>query len=327
MKIRKLGGCGLAVAEMGLGRGSATTDFGERDEQAEIDTARRAIDLGVTLLDSSDAYGKGKHERIIAAAIKGRRDQVVVCSKFGNIDVPGGGKAYNGTPDYVRAACDASLARLGVDVIDLYYLHRIDPDVPIEDTVGAMAGLVKAGKVRYLGLCEAGAQTLERACAVHPISALQTEYSLWSREVEADILPACRRLGIGFVPYSPLGRGLLTGRIRKPEDIAPHDRRRIHPRFHAGNLERNLELLAPLERVAQAHAATAAQIALAWLLGRGDDIVPIPGTKQIRYLEQNVAAAAIDLAAAERQLLDDAFRPGAGAGERYPRGYFKTLGA
>jgi aryl-alcohol dehydrogenase-like predicted oxidoreductase len=264
---------------------------------------------------------------MLGRALVGRRDQVVVCSKFGNIDKPDGSKAYNGRPEYVRSACDASLAQLGIDAIDLYYLHRIDPDVPIEETVGAMAGLVKAGKVRYLGLSEAGPKSLERAMKVHPIAALQTEYSLWARDVEAEVLPACRRLGIGFVAYSPLGRGLLTGNIRKIEDIAPHDIRRKQPRFRPGNFERNLELVKSIEAIAAKRKATPAQVALAWLLSRGDDVFPIPGTKQQKWLEQNVAAADLALDPKEIETLSSAFRPGARAGDRYDPGYFVTLGA
>jgi aryl-alcohol dehydrogenase-like predicted oxidoreductase len=250
-----------------------------------------------------------------------------VCSKFGNIDRPDGSKAYNGRPEYVRSACDASLKQLGVDWIDLYYLHRIDPDVPVEETVGAMAGLVKAGKVRYLGLSEAGPKSLERASRIHPIAALQTEYSLWARDVEAEILPACRKLGIGFVAYSPLGRGLLTGNIRRIEDIAPHDIRRKQPRFRAGNFERNLELVKAIEAIAAKRKAAAAQVALAWLLSRGEDVFPIPGTKQEKWLEQNVAAVDLPLDASEIDALSSAFAPGARAGDRYDPGYFVTLGA
>ena len=325
MRMRTLGQ-GLQVSAIGLGMGSATTNFGEQDTEVQVATMRRALDLGVSFLDSSDAYQKGRHERLVAEAIRGRRDEVVVVSKFGNLDLPEGGKGYNGRPDYVPQACERSLRQLGVETIDLYYLHRIDPDVPVEDTVGAMSRLVEQGKVRYLGLCEAGLEPLRRAHAVHPIAALQTEYSLWERHVEREILPACRELGIGFVPYSPLGRGLLTGRVRSYDDIAPGDRRRIHPRFHPGNLERNLELLAPLERIAAAHGASGAQVALAWLLARGPDIVPIPGTKQQVFLEQNVAAVSLELSPAELCELDAAFRPGVGAGPRYPEGYFRTLG-
>jgi aryl-alcohol dehydrogenase-like predicted oxidoreductase len=327
MKMRALGKSGLVVSAIGLGPGSTTTNFGDRDDEAQIATLRRALDLGVNFFDTSDAYGGGKHERLIGQAITGRRDEVVIASKFGNLDLPGGKKGYNGRPKYVPQACDASLERLGVDHIDLYYLHRIDPEVPIEETVGAMSRLVEVGKVRYLGLCEAGPGSLRRSSSIHPITALETEYSLWSRHVEEEILPACRELGIGFVAYSPLGRGLLTGTIRKLDDIASHDRRRIHPRFHAGNLERNLELVKSIEEMASARGITPAQVALAWLLSRGDDVVPIPGTKQQRYLEQNVAAVDISLAPEDLERLGDVFRPGATAGERYPPGYFKTLGA
>ena len=326
MITRVLGKHGLVVSAIGLGQGSSTTNFGARDDAEQIATMRRALELGVTFFDTSDAYAGGHHEELIGRAIAGRRAEVVIASKFGNLDLPGGGKGYNGRPEYVPRACEASLRRLGVDVIDLYYLHRIDPDVPIEETVGAMAALVRAGKVRHLGLSEAGPESLRRASRVHPITALQTEYSLWSRHVEAEILPACRELGIGFVAYAPLGRGLLTGGIRRLDDIAPHDRRRIHPRFHAGNLERNLELVESLERFARARGVTAAQLALAWLLSRGDDIVPIPGTKRRRFLEDNAAAVELSLPAKELAALTDLFRPDAVAGERYPPGYFRTLG-
>ena len=327
MKTCQLGSSGSVVSAIGLGQGSATTNFGERNEAEQVAAIRRALDLGITFFDTADAYTRGNHERLIGQALAGRRQQAIIATKFGNLDLPGGGKGYNGRPEYVPKACEASLRRLGVDYIDLYYLHRIDSEVPVEDTVGAMAGLVEAGKVRHLGLCEAGPDSLRRASAVHPITALQTEYSLWSRHVEAEILPACRQLGIGFVAYSPLSRGLLTGNIRRPDDIAPHDRRRIHPRFHAGNLERNLELVQEVERIGAARGSSAAQVALAWLLSRGEDIVPIPGTKQRRYVEENAAAADIALSPSELETLARVFKPGAGAGERYPVGYFTTLGA
>jgi aryl-alcohol dehydrogenase-like predicted oxidoreductase len=327
MKYRKLGAHGPTVSAIGLGAGSATTHFGERDGEVQIETMRRALDLGVTFFDTADRYMKGRHEHLLGRALKGRRDQVILASKFGNFDLPGGRKGYNGKPEYVPQACEASLKNLGVDCIDLYYLHRIDPAVLLEDTVGAMARLVREGKVRWLGLSEAGPGSLERACKVHPIAALQTEYSLWARDVEAAILPACRRLGIGFVPYAPLGRGLLAGNVRSLDDIAPHDLRRLQPRFQPGNLERNLELLKPLEAIAAAHDATKAQIALAWLLTQGEDIVPIPGTKQQKWLEQNVAALKINLDQAQLDVLADTFKSGARAGERYTPGYFTTLGA
>jgi aryl-alcohol dehydrogenase-like predicted oxidoreductase len=327
MKYRKLGKNGPTVSAIGLGAGSATTNFGERDDEVQIETVHRAMDLGVTLFDTADRYMKGRHERMLGRALKGRRDKVIVCSKFGNIDNPDGTKAYNGKPEYVRAACDASLKQLGTDTIDLYYLHRIDPDVRIEDTIGAMAGLVKAGKVRWLGLSEAGPSSLKRASKIHPITALQTEYSLWARDVEDKILPACRELGIGFVAYSPLGRGLLTGNIRRIEDIAAHDIRRKQPRFRPGNFEKNLELIRPLEAIAAKRGVTPAQAALAWLLSRGEDVFPIPGTKQQKWLEQNVAAVDLALDKSEIETLSSTFKPGARAGERYDPGYFVTLGA
>jgi aryl-alcohol dehydrogenase-like predicted oxidoreductase len=327
MQQRKLGAHGPVVSAIGLGAGSTTTDFGERDDEVQIATMQRAMDLGVTFFDTADRYMKGRHEHLLGKALKGRRDKVVIASKFGNFDLPGGRKGYNGKPDYVPQACDASLKNLEVDYIDLYYLHRIDPEVPIEDTVGAMADLVHKGKVRWLGLSEAGPKSLARACKVHPITALQTEYSLWARDVEDEILPACRLLGIGFVPYAPLGRGLLTGTVRSLDDIAAHDMRRRQPRFQPGNLERNLELLKPLDAVATAHGVSKAQIALAWLLAQGDNIIPIPGTKQQKWLEQNVAATDLVLSQAELETLATTFRPGVRAGERYTPGYFTTLGA
>jgi aryl-alcohol dehydrogenase-like predicted oxidoreductase len=293
----------------------------------QIATVHRAIDLGVTLFDTADRYMGGRHERMLGRALAGRRDQLIVCSKFGNIDKPDGSKGYNGRPEYVRQACEASLKQLGLDTIDLYYLHRIDPEVPIEETVGAMAGLVRAGKVRWLGLSEAGPKSLARASKIHPITALQTEYSLWARDVEAEILPACRELGIGFVAYSPLGRGLLTGNIRRIEDIAAHDIRRKQPRFRPGNFEKNLELVKTIEAIAAKRRAAPAQVALAWLLSRGEDVFPIPGTKQQKWLEQNVAAVELALDPAEIATLSSTFKPGARAGDRYDPGYFVTLGA
>src|SRR2546422_9928428 len=327
MKYRRLGTNGPMVSAIGLGAGSATTDFGERDDEVQIATMQRAVDLGVSFFDTADRYMKGRHEHLLGRALKGRRDEIVLASKFGNFDLPGGKKGYNGRPEYVPQACDASLKNLGVEHIDLYYLHRIDPEVPIEDTVGAMAELVRKGKVRWLGLSEAGPKSLARACQVHPIAALQTEYSLWARDVEDEILPACRRLGIGFVPYAPLGRGLLTGTVRSLEDIAAHDLRRRQPRFQPGNIERNLELLKPLDEIAAARGVTKAQVALAWLLAQGEDIVPIPGTKQQKWLEQNVAAVELILTQDELGLLAATFKPGARAGDRYIPGYFTTLGA
>ena len=328
MKYRKLGKNGPTVSAIGLGAGSATTDFGDRDDQVQIETMRRAVDLGVTFFDTADRYMKGRHERLLGQALRGgRRDKVILATKFGNFDLAGGKKGYNGRPEYVPQACDASLKNLGLDHIDLYYLHRIDPAVPIEETVGAMSRLVEAGKVRWLGLSEAGPKSLARACRVHAITALQTEYSLWARDVEEEILPACRGLGIGFVPYSPLGRGLLTGNVRSIDDLAPNDMRRKQPRFQPENIGRNLALLEPIEKIAKDRGVTKAQVALAWLLAQGDDIVPIPGTKQQKWLEQNVAAVDMSLTQAELDLLAATFKPGARAGDRYTPGYFVTLGA
>src|SRR5260221_3841815 len=297
MKTRKLGRNGPTVSAIGLGAGSATTNFGERDDEVQIATVHRAMDLGVTLFDTADRYMKGRHERMLGRALKGRRDGVIVCSKFGNIDNPDGTKAYNGRPEYVRSACEASLKQLGVDHIDLYYLHRIDPDVPVEETVGAMAGLVKAGKVRFLGLSEAGPKSLARASKIHQIAPLQTEYSLWQRNVEDAILPACPEPGTGLAAYSPLGRGLLTGNIKRIEDIALHDIRRKQPRFRPGNFEKNLELIKPLAAIAAKRGVTPAQVALAWLVSRGEDLFPSPGTKQEKWLEQNATAGEIPVGA------------------------------
>jgi aryl-alcohol dehydrogenase-like predicted oxidoreductase len=327
MKLRRLGASGPMISAIGLGAGSTTTDFGEHDDEVQIATMQRALDLGVTFFDTADRYMKGRHEHLLGRALRGRRDKAIIATKFGNFDLPDGRKGYNGKPSYVPQACDASLKNLGVDYIDLYYLHRIDPEVPIEDTVGAMADLVRKGKVRWLGLSEAGPKSLARASAVHPVAALQTEYSLWARDVEDEILPACRALGIAFVAYAPLGRGLLTGQVRSLEDIAPHDLRRRQPRFQPGNLERNLRLLEPLEAIAKTHRLTQAQVALAWLLAQGEDVIPIPGTKQQKWLEQNVAAVDLALARAELDRLAATFTPGARAGERYTPGYFTTLGA
>jgi len=324
MQIRQIGP--LRVSAIGLGCMGMTPVYGEPDQDECIATLHRAIDLGVTFIDTADVYGAGKNEELVGRALAGRRDQVVLASKFGNVRYPDGRRDVNGRPDYVPKACDASLKRLGVDAIDLYYLHRVDPNVPIEDTVGAMARLVEAGKVRYLGLSEAAAATLRRAHAEHPIAALQSEYSLWSRDVEAEILPACRELGIGFVPYSPLGRGFLSGTITGLGALADNDRRREHPRFAADNLERNLGLLATLREIAETRDCTPAQVALAWLLAKGEDIVPIPGTKRRRYLEENAAAVDLVLDPADLAALDAAFPQGAAAGDRYPAGGMRRVG-
>jgi aryl-alcohol dehydrogenase-like predicted oxidoreductase len=324
MQIRQIGP--LRVSAIGLGCMGMTPVYGEPDQDECVATLHRAIALGVTFIDTADMYGAGTNEELVGRALAGRRDQVVLASKFGNVRYPDGRRDVNGRPDYVPQACNASLKRLGVDAIDLYYLHRVDPNVPIEDTVGAMARLVEVGKVRYLGLSEAAAATLRRAHAEHPIAALQSEYSLWSRDVEAEILPACRELGIGFVPYSPLGRGFLSGTITGLGALADNDRRREHPRFAADNLERNLGLLATLREIAETRDCTPAQVALAWLLAKGEDIVPIPGTKRRRYLEENAAAVDLALEAAELAALEAAFPQGAAAGDRYPAGGMRRVG-
>ena len=317
MKYRRLGRNGPEVSAICMGRGAQPIRFGDPLERDFNDAVDRAIELGINFFDSSDAYWATRHEVLLGRALKGRRDKVFVASKFGNIDLPDGGKAVNGRPEYVYSSCDASLERLGVEVIDIYYLHRVDPGVAIEETIGAMARLVEQGKVRWLGMCEALPETLRRAHATHPLVALQTEYSLWFRGVEREILPACRALGIAFVPYAPLGRGLLTGRIKRVEDLPPNDRRRSHPRFKPENLARNVELVRQLETFAAGKHATAAQVAVAWLLAQGEDVIPTPGTNHARNVEQNVAAVDIELTPAEVQELSALFAPGAGAGERY----------
>ena len=319
MKQRKLGKQGLTVPAPGLGCMGMSDFYGTRDDQESIATIHRALDLGVTLLDTADMYGCGENERLVGHAIKGRRREVVLDTKFGNMrDERGNFLGVNGRPEYVRACCDASLQRLGVKEIDLYYQHRVDPQVPIEETVGAMSELVRAGKVHYLGLSEAAPATIRRAMKVHPISALQTEYSLWTRDVEAEILPLCRELGIGFVPYSPLGRGFLTAKFKKPGDLPVNDWRRNNPRFQGGNFERNLKLTERIETLAKRKQCTPAQLALAWVLAQGDDIVPIPGTKRRNYLEENVAALNIELTPVDLKEISAAAPPGATAGLRYP---------
>jgi len=328
MQKRKLGRNGPEVSALGLGCMGMSIAYGEPDDAESIATIHRAIDLGINLLATSDAYGAGKNESLIAQALKGRRDKVLIATKFGNVALGGGVPEgmSGGHPDYVPLACEASLKRLGVDVIDIYGLHRVDAGVPIEDTVGAMKRLIEQGKVRYLALSEAGPQTLRRAHAVHPMVALETEYSLWSRDAEREILPACRELGVGYMAYSPLGRGFLTATIKTLDVLKPKDRRRDHPRFHAENLERNARLLGPIEALAAEKKCTPAQIALAWVLARGEDIVPIPGTKRRSYLEQNCAALEIRLSAAEVGRLEQAFPLGAAAGTRYPEKQLKGLG-
>jgi aryl-alcohol dehydrogenase-like predicted oxidoreductase len=326
MEYRQLGQC-LRVSAIGLGCSGMSADYGVPDDVESIATIHRCIDLGITMLDTSDAYAAGVNEELVGQAIKGRRDKFLITSKFGNIRGPGGQRGgVNGKPDYVPVACEASLKRLEIETIDLYYIHRIDPTVPIEDTVGAMAQLIAQGKVRHLGLCEAGPNTIRRAHKTHPITAIETEYSLWTRDVEHEILPTLKELGIGLVPYSPLGRGFLSGSFAKRDDLIASDRRHAHPRFQEGNFEKNLSLLGPLKAAAEKRGVTMAQVALAWLLARGDNIVPIPGTKRRKYLEENAAAVDIALSDAEVNALEEAFPPQAAAGLRYPEFQLKMMG-
>ncbi|MGE5591405.1 MAG: aldo/keto reductase [Bacillota bacterium] len=318
MNQRKLGSQGLVVSELGLGCMGMSDFYGGRDEQEAIATIHRALELGLNFLDTADMYGPFTNERLVGRAIKGHRDEVSIATKFGNQRTEDGRfLGINGRPEYVRQACDASLQRLGVDVIDLYYQHRIDTSVPIEETIGAMSDLVRQGKVRYIGVSEAAPATIRRAHAVHPLTALQTEYSLWSREPEDEILQTVRELGIGFVAYSPLGRGFLSGAIRSPEDLEPGDSRRNMPRFQGENFKKNLELVERVKEIAAEKGVTPSQLALAWVLAQGDDIVPIPGTKRRAYLEENLAAASIRLTADDLARLDEAAPRGATAGDRY----------
>jgi aryl-alcohol dehydrogenase-like predicted oxidoreductase len=324
MQRRRLGG--LGVGAVGLGCATMTPFYDAPDRDSGVATIRRARELGVDFLDSSDAYGNGRNEELIAEAVKGHRGDYVIASKFGNVALQGGSRFADGRPEYVKECCDKSLARLRTDVIDLYYIHRVDADVPIEDTIGAMAELVRTGKVRHLGICEAGAATIRRAHAVHPIAAVQIEYSLWSRDVEAEILPLCRELDIGFVAYSPLGRGFLTGTVTTLDQLREDDARRRMPRFQGDNLARNLQLVEELKAHAPAENCTPAQLCLAWLLSRGEFIVPIAGTSHVRYLEQNAAAASITLNRDTEDALEHVFAPGTASGLRYPEGHLARLG-
>src|SRR6266480_5423 len=316
---RKIGQQGLIVSALGLGCMGMSQSYGPADENESINTIHRAIELDIFFLDTANVYGDGHNERLVGRAIAGRRDRVILATKFG-LKSDDGRLNISGRPEYVKACCDESLARLGIDHIDhidLYYQHRVDPDVPIEDTVGAMAELVQAGKVRYLGLSEASVDSLERAAATHPITALQSEWSLWTRDLEDAVLPIARRLGIGIVPYSPLGRGFLTGQINSPDDFAPDDFRRTNPRFQGENFQRNLDLVAEVRSMADEEHITSGQLALAWLLAQGDDVVPIPGTKQRTKLEQNVGACAVTLSMDDLQRLEAIAPKGAWSGARY----------
>lgn len=319
METRPLGSQGLIVSSLGLGCMGMSEFYPPMDDAESVATMHRALDLGVTMLDSADMYGPFTNERLVGGAIRDRRDGVIIATKFGNVRGEDGSfHGINGSPEYVRSACDASLQRLGIAHIDLYYQHRVDTTVPIEETVGAMAGLVAAGKVRYLGLSEANPSTIRRAHAVHPISALQTEYSLWSRDPEGEIFETCRELGIGFVPYSPLGRGFLTGRFTSPDDIPQNDRRKAFPRFQEENFERNLAVVRGLQALAARKGCTVAQLALAWVLAQGRDIVPIFGCKRRKYLEENLGAADVTLTASDRAEIEGIAPKGTAAGRRYP---------
>ena len=326
MEMRELGRSGLKVSALGLGCMGMSEFYAGRDDEEAIATIHHAIDRGVTMLDTSDMYGVGRNEELVGRAIRGRRDKVVLATKFGWARSPEGAMlGVKGDPAYVRQACEASLKRLGIDVIDLYYQHRVDPKTPIEDTVGAMADLVRQGKVRHLGLSEASPSTIRRAVAVHPIAALQTEYSLWSRDPEGELLATVRELGVGFVAYSPLGRGFLTGRFQKPDDLPSDDARRNMPRFQGENLQRNVSLISKVEELARAKNCTPAQLALAWVLSKGKDIVPIPGTKRRSYLDQNLGALEIRLTPEDQAALDDAIPAGGAAGQRYHEGGMRTV--
>ena len=328
MQQRKLGTDGPLVSAQGLGCMGMSTSYGEPNDEESIATIHRALDLGINLIVTSDAYGGGVNEELVGRALKGKRGDALIATKFGNLGMGGGNASglSGGHPEYVPKACNASLRRLGVDVIDLYGLHRVDPTVPIEDTVGAMKRLVEQGKVRYLALSEAGPRTIRRAHGVHPIVALETEYSLWSRDAESNVLPTCRELGIGYMAYSPLGRGFLTATIKNLDTLLPKDRRHDHPRFNPDNFRSNLQLLAPIEKIAIDRQCTPAQVALAWVYAQGDDIVPIPGTKRRSYLEQNVAALDITLSSEEIDTLTRVFTIGITAGTRYPEKQLKTVG-
>ena len=326
MEQRKLGTEGLVVSAQGLGCMGMSDFYGERNDAESVATIHRALELGVTLLDTADMYGPFTNEELVGEAIRGRRNNVIVATKFGIVRTSDPNFCgVCGRPEYVRSACDASLMRLGLDHIDLYYQHRVDPDVSIEETVGAMADLVMAGKVRFIGLSEAGVQTIRRAHAVHPISALQSEYSLWTRDPEDEVLTTLRELGIGFVAYSPLGRGFLTGQMENPDDFAANDYRRLSPRFQGENFTKNLELVERVKAIAERKGITPGQLALAWVMVQGNDIVPIPGTKRRKYLEENIAAGVVEISEAEKAEIAEALPKGAATGERYPAAAMTTI--
>lgn len=327
MEKRKLGRDGLEVSALGLGCMGMSEFYGAGNEAESISVIQQAVDLGITFFDTADMYGSGRNEDLVGRALRDRRDEIIIATKFGNVRGENGEfKGISGKPEYVRSACEASLRRLGVDVIDLYYLHRVDPATPIEDTVGAMADLVREGKVRFLGLSEAAPATIRRAQAVHPIAALQTEYSLWSRDPEEEILPTVRELGIGFVPYSPLGRGFLTGRFKNIDDLAPDDWRRNNPRFQGENFRKNLQLVAEVDKIAREKGCTPSQFALAWVLAQGEDLVPIPGTKQTRFLQENAGALKVHIMEEDLARVNAVFPLHAASGTRYPEAGMRAVG-